>query len=68
LLVMFEGKNLQISLAILMVVLGTFVVFSSFKARETFDVPLVSKKGKHLIGGVLVIGGFAVGAAWWLVK
>jgi hypothetical protein len=51
-----------------MVIFGIFIVFSSLKARETFDVPLMSKKGKHFIGGLLLIGGFAVGAASLLVK
>jgi hypothetical protein len=68
LFVIFEGKNLQISLSIFMVIFGIFIVFSSLKARETFDVPLMSKKGKHFIGGLLLIGGFAVGAASLLVK
>jgi hypothetical protein len=68
LFVIFEGKNFQISLSIFMVVFGMLVVFSSLKARETFDVPLISQKGKHFIGGILLIGGFTVGAACLLVK
>jgi hypothetical protein len=66
--VIFEGKNFQISLSILMVICGALIVFSSFKARETFDVPLISKKEKHFVGGLFLIGGFAVGAACLLVK
>ena len=63
-----EGKNIQLSLAIFMMVLGLSFVFFSLKKRETFDVPLISKRAKHFVGGVLMIGGVFVAVAYFLVK
>ena len=63
-----EGKNIELSLAVLMMVLGLSFVLFSYKKRETFDVPLISKRGKHFIGGVLMIGGVFVAAAYFLVN
>ncbi len=63
-----EGKNIELSLAVLMIVLGLSFVLFSYKKRETFDVPLISKRGKHLVGGILMIGGVFVAAAYFLVK
>ena len=51
---------MQISIATLLVVAGSLFYLSSRGERKTLDVPLLAVHTKIIIGGILLLGGFAV--------